>query len=297
MDDPNRAMPYMWSWSAGVAHELRPDLAIGVDYVGNVSRDQLGLIDINEPLIFGDPNSRPGVDVFDPNGELIPAEARGTNFRRVYQYTTGNGYFDGDYQSIQVSVTKRFGNRFSSRNAYTLQKSNYVGLSYPEDRKVWQDNNPRLDYGLFEVNRTNVLSMSGTWNPVGGLSIAGIFSFSTGNPINETTGLDDNADRERNDRPIQGLTDAGRPIESDLDNGTAVRSGINGENFTELNISVRYNFALGDGRTLGLFWDGYNITNRNNLRNPTGNRSSGTFLIPTNANFPRQMQLGVRFMF
>ncbi|HSF15940.1 MAG TPA: hypothetical protein VLK65_10355, partial [Vicinamibacteria bacterium] len=297
VDDPNRQMPYMWSWSAGVAHQLMPDLAVSLDYVGNVSRDQLGLIDINEPLVFGVASSRPGVDVFDPNGELIPPEARNTNFQRVYQYTTRNGYFDGDYQSVQIGVTKRFSNRFSMRNAYTLQKSNYVGLSYPEDRKVWQDNDPRLDYGLFEVDRRHVLSLSGTWNAWRGLSIAGIFSFNSATPINETTGGDDNADRERNDRPIQGLTDAGRPIVSDLDGSTAVKNGVGGEKFTELNLSIRYNFDVTQEMTLGFYWDGYNITNNENLRNPTGNRSSGTFLIPTSANFPRQMQIGVRFTF
>jgi len=297
VDDPDRAMPYMWSWSFGVAHQFTNDVAIGIDYVGNTGRDQLGIIDINEPLVFGDASSRPGVDVFDPDGTLIPAEARGVNYRRVLQYTTANGYFNGDYQSIQVSVTRRFGNKFSTRNAYTLQHSNYVGRSYPENRRVWLDNDPRADYGTFEVNRKHVLSMSGTWNPVGGLSLAGIFSFSTATPVNETTGSDDNADRDRNDRPIQGLTDDGKPIVSDLEGGAAVSNGVDGENFHEFNLSVRYNFNIGESMGLGLFWDIYNLTNNLNGRNPTGNRSSSSFLVIQNANFPRQMQLGVRFSF
>jgi hypothetical protein len=297
VDDPDRAMPYMWAWSLGIAHEIMPDLAVGLDYVGNSQRDQLGLIDINEPRIFGDANSRPGVDVFDPNGDLIPAEARGVNYRRVLQYTTGNGYFDGDYQSIQVSVTKRFSNRFSTRNAYTLQKSNYVGLSYPENRRVWLDDDPRADYGLFEVNRTHVLSMSASYNPIGGLTLAGIFSFSSATPVNETTGEDDNADRDRNDRPIQGLTDAGQPIVSETDGGTAVANGVGGENYAEVNLSIRYNFNFQDSMGLGLYWDIYNLTNNLNGRNPTGNRSSSSFLTVQNANFPRQMQFGLRFSF
>ena len=66
--------PYQWSWSVGVSHQLFANAAVSVDYVANVSRDQLGVIDINEPVN----GVRPGVDVFDPTGELIPAEARGT---------------------------------------------------------------------------------------------------------------------------------------------------------------------------------------------------------------------------
>ena len=294
VDDPNRQMPYMWSWSAGVAHEIMPDLAVSVDYVGNVTRDQLGIIDINEPLVFGNASSRPGVDVFDPTGELVPPEARGVNYRRVLQYQTGP-QFDGDYKSLQIGVTKRFSNRFSLRNAYTLQKTNYVGLSYPENRRVWLDNDPRADYGRFEIDRRHVLSMSGTWNAWRGLSLAAIFSASSATPINEITGSDDNGDRDRNDRPIEG---AASGIVSDTDGqGRALKNGIDADRLVELNLSVRYNFDFAQGIGLGLYWDGYNITNNENLRNATGNRSSSTFLVPTSANFPRQMQFGLRFTF
>ena len=139
--------------------------------------------------------------------------------------------------------------------------------------------------------------MSGTWNPVGGFNLAGIFAFSTATPVNETTGTDDNADRERNDRPIQGLTDGGNPIVSDLTGGAAVSNGVDGENYAKLDLSVRYYFDFAETMRLGLFWDIYNLTNRLNGRNPTGNRSSSSFLIIQNANFPRQMQFGVRFSF
>ena len=37
-------------------------MALSVDYVANASRNQLGVIDINEPVN----GVRPGVDVFDP---------------------------------------------------------------------------------------------------------------------------------------------------------------------------------------------------------------------------------------
>jgi len=215
----------------------------------------------------------------------------------VLQYTTRDGSFNGDYQSIQFSMTKRFSNRFSTRNAYTLQNANYVGRSYPENRRVWQDNDPRADHGVFEVNRKHVLSMSGTWNPWAGLTFAGIFTFNTATPVNETTGADDNADRDRNDRPIQGLTDDGNPIVSDLDGGAAVSNGIDGENFSKFDLSIRYNFNFGDSMRFGIYWDIYNLTNRLNGRNPTGNRSSSSFLIIQNANFPRQMQFGLRFQF
>ena len=65
----------------------------------------------------------------------------------------------------------------------------------------------------------------------------------------------------------------------------------------QINLSVRYNFDIAESTRLGLYWDIYNLTNNENLRNPTGRRTSASFLIPRNANFPRQMQFGVRFSF
>src|SRR3970282_253396 len=104
---------------------------------------------------------RPGVSVFDPNGVLIPTEARGVNFRRVLQ-NQSNPAFDADYESLQVGVQKRMSNRWSGRLAYTVQKANYVGLGNPDTKRVWLDNDIRADYGTFANNRKSVLAMTGT---------------------------------------------------------------------------------------------------------------------------------------
>src|SRR6185295_8182536 len=76
VDSDNRQLPYTVSWSLGVSHQIFGNSAVSVDYVANASRDQLGVIDINEPVN----RVRPGVGVFDPDGTLIPPEARNTPF-------------------------------------------------------------------------------------------------------------------------------------------------------------------------------------------------------------------------
>jgi len=291
LDHPDRAMPYQWGWSIGIQHELAQDWAITADYVANVTRDQLGLIDINEPVL----GVRPGVDGFDPDGTLIPAEARDTSFRRVLQYQT-RSELDADYKSLQIAVNKRFSNRFSMRHAYTLQRSNYVGTG--TERRVWLDNDIRADYGRFTNDRTHVLNMSGTYNPIANLSLGAILSATSGDRANETTGKDDNKDNDRTDRPIQGLTDGGFAIKSEVDSlGRAVRNGIDGPNYFSLDLSVRYTIEIGGARSLGLFWNVFNLTNRTNLNGVQTNRSSDEFLTSSSAHRPWQMQLGARFSF
>jgi TonB-dependent Receptor Plug Domain len=293
-DTPDRQMPFQWSWSVGVNHQLFANTALSVDYVANASRDQLGVVDINEPVN----GVRPGVDGFDPNGELIPPEARNVNFQRVLQSQTREE-FGGDYRSLQLAFLRRLANRWSARVAYTLQKSNYVGLGFPDARRVWLDNDIKADYGTFTSDRRQVLAASGTFNPWRTLTVAGVLSAISGAPINETVGSDFNRDNDNNDRPIQGVNDALRPIQSEVDSlGRAVINGLEGPGSFLIDLSFRYQLPLARGlESLDFFYDIFNVTNRTNYVPPTGNRSSGNFLIPTSAQFPRQMQFGVRVRF
>jgi len=294
IDSPGRKMPHTWSWSGGISQELFGKMALSVDYVANASRDQLGVVDLNEPVN----GARPGVAVFDPTGSLIPVEARGVNFQRVLQSQTSD-VFNGDYKSLQVSLVKRMANRWSGRLAYTLQRSNYVGTGNPDARRVWLDNDPRVDYGEFSANRTNVFAATGTWNPWRSLTFATVVSAISGAPINETVGRDVNGDLDNNDRPIRGIDDLTRAIESELDSqGRAVPFGIRGPGSFLVDLSMRYQLPLaGKLDSLDFFFDVFNVFNRLNEIAPTGNRSSPNFLIATSAQFPLQSQLGIRLRF
>lgn len=300
LDSPDRQLPYTWAWSAGVSHELWDTGAVSADYVANASRDQLGVIDINDPIN----GVRPGVNVFDPNGTLIPPEARGTNFARVLQVQTSDT-FNGDYKSLQLSFVKRLANRWSGRVAYTVQRSNYVGSSAtggaanPDARRVWMDRDPRADYGRFISDRRHVFAASASVNPWSSLTFATVVSAISGAAINETVGRDVNGDLDNNDRPIQGVDDATRPILSPVDSaGRAVINGLEGPGSFLVDLSVRYSIPLGTRvNSVDLFYDVFNLFNRENLVNPTGNRRSPNFMVSTAAQFPRQMQFGIRVRF
>jgi hypothetical protein len=294
LDDPDRKLAYQWSWSVGLSQQLGSVSALGIDYVANVSRDQVGIIDINEPVS----GVRPGVSGFDPDGFYIPEVARGTNFQRVL-LTTTRDEFDGDYQSLQLSYNKRMADRWSGRLAYTVQSSHYVGLGNPDSRRVWLDNDIRADYGRFASDRRQVLAASATYNVWKTFNIATVVSAISGSPINETVGTDVNGDGDNTDRPIRGIDDATRPIGSEVDAaGRAVINGLEGPGSFLVDLSFRYSIPV---RTMlssiDLFYDVFNIFNRENLVPPTGNRRSANYMIPTAAQFPRQMQFGVRVQF
>ncbi len=300
LDSEDRQLPYSWSWSVGVNQQLFANAAGAIDYVANVSRDQLGIIDINEPVN----GVRPGVNAFDLSGLLIPAEARATPFLRVLQAQT-SPLFDGDYQSLQFSFVRRMANRWSGRVAYTLQESNYVGsnnagaAANPDARRVWLDTDPRADYGRFVSDRRHVLAASGTVNVWSSLNVAAVVSAISGAPINELVGRDVNGDNDTNDRPIRGRDDTAFPIRSEVDSqGRAVINGLEGPGSFLIDMSFRYQIPLARGlESLDLFYDIFNVLNRENLVPPTGNRASAVFMVPTAAQFPRQMQFGVRVRF
>lgn len=95
--------------------------------------------------------------------------------------------------------------------------------------------------------------------------------------------------------------------------GQAGRSEINGTIFDQakavlpgVTITVtddntgltRATVTSSEGRyQAGMFLEMYNLTNRVNFGDPTGNRNSRNFMVPIVAGEPRTVQLGVRFTF
>jgi len=288
--DGNRRMPYLWAFSGGVKRELTPSLAVSIDYVGNVGRDQVQLVDINEgaPTVDGR-ITRLGVNGFDPNGEIIPPEARSTNFIRVLQYQS-RSEFNTDYNALEMALEKRLSNRWSGRVSYTLARARDVGA-------IWYDTDLRADYGRTAFDNRHALAMAGNVDVWRGLGAGFVFRYYSGYPINETVGTDFNGDGDANDRPIQGINDLTRPILSPLDsNGRAIRNGIDGEKQVLLDARFQYLWRA-QGYETGLFLEIYNLTDQVNYGNPTGNRNSANYLVRTLAGNPRTVQLGLRLTF
>jgi hypothetical protein len=295
----DRRMPYIWGYSAGVRRQLMADLAVSVDYVGNVGRDQTTLLDINVGPSGPDGRiMRPGVAGFDPSGEIVPVSnptARAFNYRRVLRYFADER-FNTDYKSLEVSLEKRQSNRWSGRLSYTLAKANDVGT-------ITDNLNPRADYGRSNLDNRHALAASTNVDVWRGLGAGFVFRAYSGYPINETIGSDVNGDNAPNnpDRPVQGIHDRApfstRPIASEIGaDGRAIRNGIDGEKTVLLDARFQYLWRI-QRYQAGLFWELYNVTNRNNFGNPTGARNSDEYLIPDEVGAARSMQIGFRLTF
>jgi hypothetical protein len=303
--DGDRRMGYLIGFSAGVQRELLAGIALTVDYVGNRGRDQTLRVDINEPRLL--PNGRigrPGPSVFDPDGTLIPAAARGAAFQRVLQYQT-RPEFDTDYDALEIGVNRRFADRWSGRIAYTLSRAHDVNASTTGggnivEKRVNDDLNPRLDYGLTNTDNRHAFTSGANWDAWRGLGIGTTFRYYSGNPVNETLGRDANGDRDAAafDRPVRGRDDATLPIASKVDaSGLAIRNGIKGRNKILLDLRMQYVYRMAGQQSMGFYWEIYNALDRVNYGNPVGDRRSPFFLQSITADLPRTMQLGWRYTF
>jgi hypothetical protein len=301
----DRRLGYLWGFSAGVEHQVMPNLAVRVDYVGNRGHDQTGRIDINEGPLGPDGRvTRLGVAVFDPTGTLVPTAARGTAFRRTLQYQTREE-FNTDFNSLETSVEKRMSNGWSGRLAYTLSRARDVnaltgtGLAQTlVERRVNDDRNPRGDYGLSNLDNRHTFAAGGNWDAWRGLGVGATFAYYSGHPVTELVGVDVNSDQDDTDRPVRGIHDLTMPILSKLDaTGTAIRNGMQGNNKVLLNLRLQYVLRQAAARTMGFYWEIYNLTDRTNFDGPTGNRRSPFFNQATVVDEPRTMQLGVRYTF
>lgn len=299
VDSPDRKMAHTWAFSVGVKREIAKDMAVSIDYVGNRGRDLTAIIDVNEGPINPATGrvTRLGVNVFDPNGALIPLSntaARTATFVQFNQYQT-RPEFNTDFNSLELQLEKRYSNRWGARVSYTYARC--FDVVAPLAVVGANDTDPRRNYGRCDRDNRHAFASSANVQVWRGLGASMIFRTYSGYPINETTGVDSNGDGTNNDRPIRGVNDATLPIRSAVDaGGMAVRNGLDGEKKVILDGRVQYIWRLKRYQA-GVFLEIYNLTNQVNFGNPTGARNSANFMRPIVADDPRTAQLGLRLTF
>jgi hypothetical protein len=278
---------------------LNPDLNIG----SRVDASRTGTINFTDP--FG---------ILNPS--LAPGEAPYVSVVRLVT----NKYGYTDYDALNLSVEKRFANYWSLRGAYSLGYSRGVATTQGATPALQVGTDLKLDEfeAPTDVDRRHNLAISGRVEipKTRGVMVTGMLRMLSGTPF---TLHDTRIDPDQNGvlfDPLPAGTYSGTAPDS-MQNVQyrGGRNGAYGPGFVQLDLRAGYRARLGARRTLDVFCDVFNVTNRANFVNPpvttTGlpantawgwdRRNSADFLRLTSlvatSGLPRQAQLGVRLGF
>jgi hypothetical protein len=312
-DDPNRQQPYFHQISVGYEREIFSGVSASVDYVRMNGRDMFFNPNLNIALglntVRDGPRQDPGPDPFGVlRPSLAPGEAMYTANTTVRQITTQYGF--SDYDALNVSVEKRYSNYFSARGAYSFGHSRGITAGQGDTPQLQTLDDLHLDEyeATANTDRAHNFTLSGRVEipKTKGVTISGTLRSMTGTSF---TIQDDTLDLDRNRINFQPLPAgtynpfpaAGEYVMTDVVSEGG-RNGARGPGFMQFDMRVGYRARLGGRRTLDIFYETFNVTDRANFTNPNGNRrQTGEFLrlagLQGGTGFPRQSQIGLRLGF
>jgi hypothetical protein len=309
-DSPDRRMPHTDQVTVGYERQLANNMSFSADYVHAFSRDLLISRDLNPtlratPVVAQSPNVRQGSDLLRQATAELQAIYPG-----FVPFTTGVSIpvnaARTDYDAVLVALEKRFSSNYSARVAYTYSYSrgDTTGVGVPTSGfQVLDDLNLDLNEGRTNTDIPHNLVVSGTVivPRTGGLSISGIARALSGTPFSLTNG---NLDPDLNGalvEPLAAGTYSGTGEDAyTVEDYKSERNGARGPGFFKLDLRIGYNIQFMNSRRLDLFAEIFNVTDRVNFANPSGNQASTTFLLLTGSSTsstPRTVQLGARFAF
>jgi Carboxypeptidase regulatory-like domain/TonB dependent receptor-like, beta-barrel len=308
-DDPERNQPYFHQVSAGYERQLFAGLSASADYVRMRGNDLFLSPNLNIPHKLN--TSRTGPVVFlDPFGVLNPSLAPGEApyAGPVRLRTTKYGY--SNYDALNLSMERRYLNNWSIRGGYALGYSRGVVRNQADTPEFQVGTDMNLDkyYAPANVDRRHTATISGRMviPRTGGVSLSGNLRMMSGESftIHDTTfdldqnniGLDPLPPGTYNPSPA-----AGPHVMTDV-KSEGGRNGARGPGFMQLDLRFTYRLRLGGRRTFDVFGEVFNVTNRANFVNPSGDlRNTTDFLrlqsLVAVTGLPRQGQLGLRFGF
>jgi hypothetical protein len=300
--------PYNMQFSFGAQRELWKDWTLTADIIHSRTLRQQRVNDINAPTPFmrtahgqTRPASRPNNcrNVFDGNclplgGYADETRPFGTLYMgvRVRKVAIIENTASSDYDALEVGLLKRFSRRFQFETHYVLSKAvtdsmffgevdtgipNQFGVNDSGERAPsdFQQRQRLIAHGLFELPYE--------------MQLSAVATIGSGLPVNPLTGIDDNGDGYRSDRPV-GLA----------------RNSFRTPAQAALDLSLAKRITLREGLWLELRGEVFNLLNHSNfirVNNVYGNGGApdAKFLQPLagvqNADPGRQFQFGARLIF
>jgi Carboxypeptidase regulatory-like domain/TonB dependent receptor-like, beta-barrel/TonB-dependent Receptor Plug Domain len=278
-DDPNRHLPFSRQASIGLEKQLPGTIAVSADYIHSEYRDLYMRQELN-----------PGLR--DTTGRTSTLRRLDSRFRASVLELTNLGY--ANYNALQASIHKRFSHHYQFRISYTRSRADGIVAAAgstdtintqnvdPVTKAVSLNLDDRLQ--LSDQDRPNILSIDGSLEVprTRGLVVSGVWQYNSGTPFTLT---DSSTDPNRNgnfEEPLPAGRYSGAASNADaitVDN-TGGMGGARGPDYSLMNMRAGYRFQLPHNRTLQAHVDVFNVTNRANFNNPTGDRrDTATFLI------------------
>jgi hypothetical protein len=282
--------PYNVQFSFGAQRELWPDWTLTADFIHSRTLKQQRVNDLNAPAPF----ARTAAGLVRTAAEADRTRPFGTTFQGVLvrKVAVVENTASSDYDALELGLLRRFARRFQFEARYVISRAttdsmffgeadtgvpNQFGVTDPGERAPsdFQQTHRLVAHGLFELPYAMQLSAVAT---------AG-----SGLPVNPLTGLDDNGDGYRSDRPVGFARNSFRtPAQAAFD------------------LSLAKRLRLREGLRLELRGEAFNLFNRSNFIKLNANYGNGatpaaTFLQPLagiqNSDPGRQFQFGARLVF
>jgi hypothetical protein len=326
---------YMQQWNVAIEKQFGKNLRLTATYMGNKT-SHLWLAREIDPAVYVPGNCTAGQYGLTAAGAC--STLANVNQRRVlYLANPAQGQYYGsvsmlddggnaDYSGLLLSAEHRFSNHFTALANYTWShclsdgdQSNGGGIS-----NMYQNpNNRAAEYGNCTTDRRQIFNSSlvaqsptfgSTWMRLiaGNWQASGIFTASTGAPLNVTVGSDNALAGEGavNDRPnLVGIPSVSTPTILKWFNtaafakaavgsyGNLGRDTLLGPGAWDLDMSLSRTFAIRERVKIIFRGEVFNIMNHTRLGNPATALSSNTFGQITTAGDPRIMQGALKFVF
>lgn len=232
------------------------------------------------------------------------------------------------YNSLQLTLDKRFSRGFSLLANYTLSKSTDNSSENKETGIVIINPfDPKFDIGLSNFDHRHrftasfVYELPGKYSNkaasaiLGGWNLTGILTLQSGTPFSVTSGVDNArsgtsgqladligdpslpGNRSRGDQILKWFNTAAYTTNALGTFGNSGRNTLIGPGFTSLNIGLHKNFTIWENLKLQFRAEAFNALNNVNLNLPNSTVTSSTFGRITSAGDPRILQFAVRLMF
>jgi hypothetical protein len=312
--------PYVQQYNFMIQQQLTNTMSLQLGYVGNTGRKLYIQRDANLPIF------RPG------------ATTTSVNDRRPYLPNVFGGIYENEtaansnYNSLQVSFTRRFAHNFSVQANYVWSKAIDVAddeATSPSAVVVSDSNNFARDRGPAAFNYPHNFKMSWVYespkvmqlgwfgrNILGGWHLNGITTVHSGHSLNVLSGVDSNVDNITTDRPdvvgdpnFSGNRTRAEQIAQFFNTaafakpaagvpfGNSGRDNILGPNAVTWNAAAMRDFHIHESMRLQFRTDFFNALNEVNLGVPNTTQTNGNFGKITSAAAARMLQFGLKLYF